>query len=179
MNTRISKNIKIDERMIRELISNTKNKNKILTIDEEIEIKLNSVCEKAKISRIREYIPTSFDLKPFPFDPHKLETNLIENKAKDGEESEEINSEETKCSFMDSLNLLKELNSNIKKFRKKNKDAIEKEKKIHILQNNKINDDEEKEKSKMSEEDDSDNIDDNEEENEIDDDYEENIEVDD
>ena len=38
---------------------------------------------------------------------------------------------------MDSLNLLKELNSSIKKFRKKNKDAIKKEKKDHILRDGK------------------------------------------
>ena len=140
MNTRLSKNIQIDENFMRDLFLDLKtDTNKKLSLEEEIEFKIDSASQKAKLKEIENYIPDSFDLKPFPLENNQIKETKIDNKEKSDEEQEEINSEATKCSFKDSLSLLDELDNDIKELRKKNKNAIEKEKKIHIIKDHQKN----------------------------------------
>ena len=89
--------------------------NKKLSLEEEIEFKINSITQKTKLSEIENYIPNSFDLKPFPSENNQIKKAKIDNKEKsDEEQEEEINSEDTKCSLKDSLSLLDELDNDIK-----------------------------------------------------------------
>ena len=68
----------------------------------------------------------------------------LKYKEKDKNERDDgINSEDTEYTIKDSCGLIEELNNNILKFWEKNKDTIEKEKKIRILcgENEKIRND--------------------------------------
>ena len=103
------------------LFKNFKQENKKgVSIDEEIDYKIESAIKKAKISRIKKYLPIEIEIDPFPHEQKKLRKGM-ENEIKEDE-----NSEETQCTYKDSINLMKNLELDIKEFLKKNKSIIEK-----------------------------------------------------
>ena len=140
INSNLSKKIELDERFIYELIKNLslKKLTKDISIDEEIDIRLDNAEKRGKINSIRKYLPNEIKIEPFPNEQKKFK-----------ESDEEIDSETTELTIKDCCSQLKDLDENIKKFRRKNKDIREKEKKIRIpklnqeQQKNDVPDDEE------------------------------------
>ena len=99
-------------------------KNKELSLEEEIDLKINNVIKRSKMKSIKEYLPHKINIDPFP----------VETKNK--KEEDDDSSLETQLIFKDTCNLLEDLNEKIIKLRKDNKDALEKEKKIKIISSN-------------------------------------------
>ena len=133
INTRLSAEIEINNTVFKNIVLGIEKieENKELTMDEEIENKINLAIKKSKISSLEKYMPWSININPFPLEFTKKDKNI-----------EDDDSEETKYTYKDSCDLIEQLEENIKNFRKKNKDVQEKEKRI-IIKNYKSEGDEE------------------------------------
>ena len=81
---------------------------KDISIDEEIDIRLDNAERRGKINSIRKYLPNEIKIEPFPNEPKKFK-----------ESDEEIDSETTELTIKDCWSQLKDLDENIKKFRRK------------------------------------------------------------
>ena len=127
INTNLSKKIEINEKILTKIMLGIESKNKELSLEEEIDLKINNVIKRSKMKSIKEYLPHKINIDPFP----------VETKNKK-EEDDDL-SLETQLTFKDTCNLLEDLNEKIIKLRKDNKDALEKEKKIKIISSNEEN----------------------------------------
>ena len=85
-------------------------KNKELSLEEEIELKINKVIKLTKMKSIKEYLPYKINIDPFPAEK--------KNKKEEDDES----SLETQLTFKDTCNLLEDLNEKIIKLRKDKKE---------------------------------------------------------
>ena len=129
INTQFSKKIEINFPFLIKLFKNFKKENnKDQSIDEEINNIIETAEKRAKFNRINKYLPKKIEIDFFPGQKKYIN--------KDDKEIKDEISEETQCTYKDSINMLKNLDLNIKEFRKKNKSVIEKEKKIKINQIN-------------------------------------------
>ena len=167
LNTQFSKKIQINANFIMKLFNdyykeNLKGEN---TLEDEINFEIESIEKKAKINSIKKYLPNEIAIDPFPEEQKKYRNNTIENEIFEDEISDETHT------YKDSIEKMKELNLNIKEFRKKNKSVIEKDKKIMIKQVNEIENDGDDEKSdedsENEEKDEENSVEENEENNEI------------
>ena len=160
INTNFSKNIQLNEDILKKLITGIVGEQKFELIDEEIEYKINSKLENFKVNEIKKYLPFEMKIEYFPMQQNVPESlkkkHLIGKKISEEENNESIESEETKYSIEDSCNLISQLDEKIKKFRKENMPAKEKEKRIKIKEeiNEELGEEskEESEESRESEE---------------------------
>ena len=84
INTRLS-DIEINYNIFKEIVLGLEksDENKCLTIDEEVEKKINQICKKANISPISKYMPYSINVNPFPFEhQNKRENNKDDDSEK-------------------------------------------------------------------------------------------------
>ena len=175
INTQFSKKIEINFPFLIKLFKNFKKENKKdQSMDEEINNIIETAEKRAKFNRIKKYLPNKIEIDFFPGQKKYIN--------KDDKEIKDEISEETQCTYKDSINMLKNLDLNIKEFRQKNKSVIEKEKKIKINQinENDIENDGDDEMSEIESDgsDENENSEDDNESNEIFDDVEgENDEI--
>ena len=129
------KKIKIKEDILKKLILEGE-KEKFVSLEEEIKYKMDKKIGNIKINEIKKYLPLEMEIEYFPSQPNvseklKSETsikdkNLVQEKK---ENIESLESEETRYTIEDSCGLIAQLNEKIKKFRKENRQIKEKEKK--------------------------------------------------
>ena len=93
-----------------------------MTLDEEVDLKVNKLFKRAKLNEVRKYLTNSIDIDPFPKEQSQFKNIELGDNA----------SETTNYTVIDKCDSLKELDENIKKFREKNKNVKEKNKKIKI-----------------------------------------------
>ena len=67
INTRLSTEIEINQKIFKDLVLNIK-KEKELTMEKEIEEKIDLIIKKVKIDYISKYMSSSFNIKAFPFE---------------------------------------------------------------------------------------------------------------
>ena len=134
ISTNFSKEIPINESILKKLIIGEKNSN-FKTVDEEINYIITSKSENFKINEIKKYLPFDMGIEYFPSQKDIQDKSL--NKADfqkenlNKEEDDDNSSKETKYTIEDSCKLIEELNEKIKAFRKENQQTKEKEKMLN------------------------------------------------
>ena len=113
INTNFSKKIEINEKILKKIMLGIEKKAKELSLDEEIDQRINTIIKRAKMSEIKDYLPNKLNIDPFPIKKNK------------DEEDEDL-SIETQITYKDTCDLLGELNEKIYRLRKGNKNVLEK-----------------------------------------------------
>ena len=66
INTNFSKKIEINEKILKKIMLGIEKKAKELSLDEEIDQRINTIIKRAKMSEIKDYLPNKINIDPFP-----------------------------------------------------------------------------------------------------------------